>query len=130
MLEVKKQREFSAIKTFVSGRRFPLMEVSNASGCVGRAGLLLHILSARSVSDHFTASSFHGAFGASPSLLFLETGTLQRHLHANYRQMYTHPFVCRDYTFNLRPWNEQKRFLFFFSPSTSSLFYAVREVFV
>lgn len=34
----------------------------------------------------------------------------RRHLHANHRQMYTHPFVCRDYTLNLRPWNEQKCF--------------------
>lgn len=45
-----------------------------------------------------------------------------RHLHANYRQMYTHPFVRADYTVNLRPWNEQGRFfrfcfVLFFNPS-------------
>lgn len=38
----------------------------------------------------------------------------RRHLHANYRQMYTHPFVYRDYAFNLRLWNEHEWVLFFY----------------
>ncbi len=132
----KKQNEEKP--PLVSGPDFPLMEVlkafifrggfffSSPSGSVstGPAGLLLLLLAPlllllRLLSPHHFGSIccflVSRRIWREPLVIVSLGGHApRRHLHANYRQMYTHPFVCRGYTFNLRPWNEQKCFLSFF----------------
>lgn len=132
----------AALNAFIS--RFP----SVFYGCCGAIitsrlyglGLLVFLLTpstsvlAAFLLIHLAAPSFHGCIFSTRSLIvFCLRGrhTLNGHTYMLISQMYTHPFVCVDYTFNLRPRDWQKFFLCpLFSISSPGLFYSPTGGFV